>query len=409
MEKKYKLSIMAILYWVLGFLVNMNGLQISIGGRTITAFSFMLLVVVLVELGRWKHIYFYRDLNMPLVFFEILSLFTSLVNAFVLPDPWGTANFSSLIATVMGPLGLILFVKKDDRIQYRDTFLNGLRIGILTQSIFCVLQILFYFSTGQYLNRVIGIPSGKFYIYSFTDCITGIGWERAQLITVLLIGIVISEFRYIRLFYLALILLTGSRTALISVVAYYFVLFVVNAKVKRRFEKKDILYIGVMLVAVISMIPTASVYVNKTFWGILNAQHDASGMGHISYFANLPDLFKRVELGHLMFGYGSSSSGYPYTLFYHRYDYLNHAWTVESSLLAMLWSTGVVGLIIWIAWLIKMIKAMKAVNNRYFAFMCATCVGSITYTLFQNSVYIALIMMAVGGCESLHERVKENN
>ena len=132
-----------------------------------------------------------------------------------------------------------------------------------------------------------------------------------------------------------------------------------------------------------------------------NLSGEASGLTHIRYYQRFGSIVSSQNLIYTIFGYGPSSSGYPYSFYYNSKLSLNY-WTVESTWLAIFFSSGLVGTVSYMIWYFKEMTT-KFIERKYvFALMIAIFFSGFLYRFLWSYQFVVLLMLLADRGQQKH-------
>lgn len=194
-------------------------------------------------------------------------------------------------------------------------------------------------------------------------------------------------------FYLYLILISGSRGGLIAifagVVAYMFISFG-----KKNIKKSiGILLVGILIVVVFSQLIKYLPPVLQSRFTLSNVAQDG-GSGRSEIWANGIDLYSRGSIFNWLFGYGTATTR---TLFgYYQYSEVN---VMHNIFLETLVELGVFGLIFYCLAIGTFVKRSLKLNDKFcFAVLICMIVMSLSTSLYTFKPYFNIMLFVIISC-----------
>lgn len=396
------------MFFLLGLFTSMAVLQVPLGVTTITPFNLMMYVLFAFEIV-------YRKIKISgidsyiYLFYSLCAILSSIYNYFFLPSNWGKANFISLFNILT--LGYFLvFLEKDAARSLREDFLTGLKANAWIQMFWGILQYIVYRANGASLNQI--IFGNLFHIkedyiqsnvYRGVNRLTGLNWEPAYFGLTLVIGYALSKKMWQKGLFALVIIISGSRTSLITLLAVVLSECLYSFFSKNKFSKKQINKEGLVAVAFLAIFIVALVYnwsslvtgFNSTLSRFKNLNTDPSSKVHMMYYQKLGDLlFNKYNWVRCMLGIGPASSGHAYTLYYGLYEYFVDPWNIENGIAYLFVSYGIVGACLALAWFFNNLFKTRTQKSS-FALIIGVLVGGITYSYFVNWIWVIVFFLSL--------------
>lgn len=397
------------LFFLLGLFTSMALIQIPVGSSSITAFNFILYIIVFFNIA-WKRELFFPK-NSACIFFLYLICLTisTIFNSFLLPNSWMKASITTLINTFFLSYILVFFGAPNLQIVKKD-FIAGLKLSTRIQLVWGIIQYVLYRATGQSLNQIIfskipyiakNFPLTSTYNEIFR--LTGLNWEPAYFGLALIIGYLLAEKWWLKLSFVVVIFLSTSRTSIICLVVILLIQLIVLIFGLRKGYKKNIkINYFILSLLVLIILGFFIVFnwsnINEVLANIIvrfsNLSSDGSTFTHVNYYKKLGDiLFHKFNVFQLLFG--NTASGLPYTVYYGIYlSLINRPWGVENGLVNALVANGLLGTVCIYMWFV--FNVIHAKKNKVAVYLIiAILVGSISYSYFVNWVWIVVLFISL--------------
>lgn len=387
-----------VLTFVMGTVSSMASIRIPLGeDSSMTLFTslFILLVFYCMVTSKGKlHIPHNKDNHISLLnFYFFLVIVSSLVGVVLMPGNWAHASLSGLISDLFGIIGIYYFTSAKQKQMILKPYFKGLLCCAVIQLIWSFFQVLYFELRYSSLNKDLGLYHASATARDLGDVVAGIGWERAQLCTALLVGFCLCKNRFLKIAFAVMTIATGSRTCFVMLLCI--LLFSVDyGEWLKKLHKISIggilFFLGCILLLGIwgSNLADGVMHILERF---ADAPTEGSGMAHIWYYAIVPSIIERTDLIHLFLGFGNGCSGYPYSAFFLRNTKLD-TWSVESGTLSLLWDFGVIAWIIFWGWFLSLIHSAFHYKTKLRGFLLAVPICSLGYTLLLNWVILAFIL-----------------
>ncbi len=371
----------------------------SIGGLNFYNYPLLLYVIINFFCGK---LYFDRKKISMCIF--LLSLFLSTLLSFsIVPSNWYSYSlkFSFKISILM--LLLLLVSSRDDLIVGRKYFLKGLYYAAFAQLFWICMQQLFYSFRGIDLNLVVfGIASP---IQNGGLALTGFSWERANAIIALIIGMILTDNKFVKAIFIVGSLLTASRTGvgIIVVIIIYDILILhgqfkykVNISIKNLF-----IYISIAVLTVFLLQSSVTRqyfdYTIVRFQRLITGGNDYSVNsvqvdGHILYYQWLLPALKQLPFVQVLFGCGTGISGWVYSVLYNRFTTVG-PWGIETDFVGLILGNGLIGAILYYYNSLKIFFSQK--NQKLKKIMLAIFVGTFMYSFLGSSISVLLMIFCL--------------
>ena len=391
MQEKLRIELNGFIFYLLGLFSTMTAL--SFGG--ISVFYMLMIGAILIRGIKLKgklRINPSRCKDILWIsFFVLLSMVLNvgLCDYSMLEGEWKAAIVRSSLVFVFMLTGISFLYGPDERAYLKKYFVDGLYVSCICQLIWAFLELIFWNWAGISLNKVIfqdflhiGLDVNWTITMENFLRIAGIGWEPAFFSLAMVAGYLLSSKKLLKYLFILGTIISISRTGIIVMVcavAIEQLWFTRNKHSKMLIMQCIYIVVGILFVGCcILLIPNLRTVAISTITSIIKWSITTSGRTHFSYIRYLPDMLRKVQLGHLLFGYGYGASGLPYMLL-HVKTYLSRTkvWSVESEWLNIFWGLGILGSIAYYSFILKMIIKNTDKNVKILA-MCLL-IGGIFY------------------------------
>lgn len=392
-------SILKKLFFLLGLFAGLNVFSVNLKVIDMTVFTFLLMVIVLLKLCIKPKMYLPKRKVDPLFAYYIIFYVSSVFSAFYLPGDWVKANMVALFSTALGVFGFYILFDNAEKQKYLSIFFQGLKINCWIQLGWTFLQFICLEFLSIPLNFVLGLRNSKGTL-DVAFQVTGLGWERAELCYTMALGYLLFDKLWMKALFVLGVLLTQSRTGMILIVLVIIASLdykkIIQQIGRLRMKFITLVSVCVALAGILVLKDRLLLQLTTIIARFGNVRHEGSGLTHLFYYQHIPYILSKINLEQMLLGFGASSSGYPYAANSRLFDVANGPWTVESTLLSILWSTGIVGFVCWVSWFLQNICRSFRKDRKLFAIMCAVLIGGIFYTLLPNWGMIVLLAFVYG-------------
>ncbi len=336
-----------------------------------------------------------------------LSIIVSQINSIiVMRGKWSEGSFSILIQYVILFVIYIFFLTTYKYDELVKQYIKGMYIGSVIQMIWSYAQLIFA-RADIYINDIffsnVNSEFGLTHRYEGGIKASGLCWNAGNLVPVMIFGYSFSDSIYIKIFFVLLSMISGSRTMMLALAMCVLADIIINRDEIKKIKKTKkfigmvsmaVVIVGVFLITNLSTVMLYVERITSVVDAIKNVDADASGSVHLNYYLKIGYITERNNLFNNIFGYGITCSGYPYSEFLGQYTFLDK-WCVESDYVNILWNYGYWGFIIFYFWLIRnILKAIK-VNKQYAVFFSGILFAGIFYNVIFNWVLLLIFYIFV--------------
>lgn len=302
-------------------------------------------------------------------FFVLLSMIlnVALYDYSILEGEWKLEIIKSSLVFIFVLLGISLLYGSDERAYLKKYFVDGLYMSCICQLMWAFLELVFWNWMDISLNEVvfqnilhIGLNVNWTITSGQSLRIAGISWEPAYFSLTMVTGYLLSKKKLLKYLFILGTIISVSRTGIIIMTCAVVIeqLFFEQNKYSQKFLNHIIYLVAgiIFLGCCILFVPNIKHVAESTVISIIKWNETTSGKTHFSYVLFLPDMLRKVHLGHLFFGYGYGASGLPYMLLHSKtYWSRTEAWSIESEWLNTFWGLGLLGSIAYCSFIIKLI------------------------------------------------------
>ncbi|MBV4432326.1 O-antigen ligase family protein [Clostridium tyrobutyricum] len=393
-------------FYLLGVFSTFNAVMINIGNNQLAILNFILLLLIIIQAYYKKlHLIFYQY-KYPMLMILFIFLISSLGSFYFIDREW--ANES-----IVGPIKYIIllfpiFILYNDRelIYYKKYFLKGLYVSTIIQLIWEILQIILWkkysFSLNNYIFQDL-LHISVNHAWTFLDGQifrpSGISWEPANLAVALVIGFILSKNFIIKLFFSIGILISTSRTGIIIWIVCIIIYLFIYLKKKIFIKLKHIFPILIVFILIIIVFNLNHQYILQYLTESLSrfitsdksSNSTNSALTHFGYYKFSFDIFTKENIFQILFGYGTSIAGYPYSKYYQMYTWLG-PWTPESDFITILFGNGIIGFLLYYTFIIKNIFYNRK-NINEFLILISIILAGILYVYIRNTWCLLVCMI----------------
>lgn len=390
-----------LLYSLLGLTSTI--LFLSISSRPVYYYIVLLLIVTIIFIGN-------LSFHIDIIFggYVLVAIISSLLCQFsMLNHGWKKAALSgSLWLFIIFIFYSIINTPKENKYIYN--YIKFIKISFLIQIFWCYFQFFLNLFFEIDINTVLfcdllGIVERGVAHREGMIMITGL-WSHAQNISVVLVlSFFLFDNSLIRLLLLILAFLTKSSTAIIGIILCVGVLLFKRIVINKTFgkiNKKKFIVSCIVLVILVWLLlqPDIVSLINNEVDYLINklslSGDDKSAYLHRRYYTALPYIFEKASVKDFLIGYGYRCSGFPFASLLHQYQQLS-SYVVESDIVNVLLSTGIVGVVLYYSWIIRIIVKGFKINWKYSACIIIILIQGITYEIQMDWVLIFEMFMTI--------------
>lgn len=348
-----------------------------------------------------------KTLEFSYILFFAVSVLSSIYSLISLPSVWLEGWGNRMIQYIICFIFYITFIGSR-KTKLVKNFVDGVFISAVIQLFWGYAQYILYTIAKVDLNRVVFVNllhmlrSGDTASH-LTDGgikVSGMCWNAGNFAPLVLFGFVYAKNIYLKVLFLIMALLCGSRTALIGVGTYLALLVIIHFKSIYQKAKKKVVSIIVislgLIICVVSFSGLIVSYIDKvqeTLYSIINYTENGSSMTHLGYFLEIPQILKHNSILHNLIGYGHGCSGIVYPKYPNALS--GERWTAECDPVNYLWSYGIIGFALYYVWLVRNILNVKRINKDASLFFVAFMVEGLGYNVTWDWMKLLMISLFV--------------
>jgi O-antigen ligase len=327
-------------------------------------------------------------------------------------------EFSTYIKGVVYFIGnsviplLVIFALRD----FYKPLLQGLAFGFVCNFIFSIMSMVIFYLSGNVVSLFYLFPNNYFYIPAENFRIQGFFLEPSHYMGFLLsvYFLLLSYFRNkaIRICFTSILILSlvfsGSGNILIFLIAFLFLMFVMDSDTKRLFVSRllqkgrhRILLVSSSVVIIIIII---TIFSNSVIQKLLV---DAiSGMN--PFDSGNRERFQLMIAGLYIFGIHPIGVGFNMSGTIIARYFEGAASTTHNYLMQILIELGIPGIALFIASFIRPIWSLVSKESENKNYLLATSVVTVLLVMFLNgtSLTFTYLILAIGYLESYNDRTR---
>lgn len=360
-----------LLFWWLGIFSTMTALSF----KGVSIFYLLILLSICKRLFFTRFVLYKCGLSLGLTICVAISLtFNLLGKNYYIEENWSADIAQSSIVFICIVISVTFLYSVSERRVLKNYFLKGLAVSAKIQLIWGGLQALFWYIFDISINEIIFEEILKVNIMvNWTKVsdgllrISGIGWEPAYFSFAMIAGYILTNARLLKFAFIAGILISSSRTGIIIGVFTVFLEFFLYKKERlhKKFDKNicQIFILFVLFIIFFGIIPEFRNAVFENIHSLIHWEKTTSGLSHLGYIILLPQIIKNMSLRNLLFGYGYSASGLPYTiLFPQTFQNKLTIWSVENEYINCFIGLGVIGFLLYFILIVKTFLIVKDIR-----------------------------------------------
>ncbi len=315
-----------------------------------------------------------------------------------------------LMAPVYFVAAVICRKFRDDQSLFR-TLSDAIVLMGKIQIVWCLIQFAAYKAAGLDLNQIIFsdifhfVESASHYKASNGELEpSGFGWHPSIMAPLTVMTYCFSNNIIWKVLAVAGAIVSGNSTSLLGILICILLNLFFRILHKSIDSKAGNITIYIFAIAIIAGIPLLiksgifekiMVKVALIFQRIIGTADDGgSADAHMRYYQAYPQVIGMSSPLQLLFGYGLGCSGYPFSVLFNQYSSLK-SWAVESDIMNILISRGILGFICYYAPLIYIIFKGYKINYLYVVVMLTILLEGITYNVQYDYVFFIELLMYI--------------
>ena len=362
----------------------------------------LLFIIVLFEIIN-NRCEFNVKVDKILILFFIFELISHFICLNYLPKTWNEDLITSLLQWFF-VLIIYLYFSSKDKARSTKYFIDGVYYSSLIQMIWGFLQLLFYFRGGDLNNTVfrdtLHMVTESATQYQFGSLkISGLCWNAGNLAPLVIFGYVYSKNVYIKILFIILSFVSGSRTLYISMLTILALELIFRTRKSYGLTPKKVVTILILMIIVPLMILVNIDTINfliakmtKLLDFVNNAQTEGSTSNHLFYLTSIFQVTSKNSIINNLFGYGPNCSGYVFSKLFNIYND-GKKWAAECDYVNILWSYGYCGFITYYIWYISKLKRLYKLNKKYIIMFLTFLIAGFFYNITFNWVFLLIIFI----------------
>ena len=379
---------------------------------SITAYVWCLMVVPFVVAYHYSgHIKLYRWRVEPnFLILIILMMISYLICGMRMPNEWTHGLTTSFIQFLFFIFTYYIFATSCN-VKYLSYFVKGVYYSSIIQMVWCYIQFGMYKINIDINNIVFRdilhlINESASQFQYGTIKLSGMCWNSGNIAPLFLFGFVYTKDVRIKILFLIISFLSGSRTLMIGMIVCMSITVLQYLKSIKKEKRKTLAkaflsLIGVTLVIIPIIVMnwnSLSIYIEDILnrLNILeNVNSEGSSSVHLGYYMKYFDIVRKNSLIVNLFGFGPECSGYPYSTYFNQYTDIIGAWRVESDFMNRLWAYGHVGFLAYYYWYLKNAFCCIKVDGRFLPLFVSLLIEGITYNVTFNWTFLLIVSIFI--------------
>jgi hypothetical protein len=418
-----------ILWFLIGVFITMPVLVLRIGNISLAIYNIFLFIAFCYRyLKSGNRIIFY-SYKTPLYIFILCLALSGIFSFFSVPTDWSKTSIRATLKLLLVLIMMSFFYSDDDLAKCKKYFFKGIIFSAPIQLIWIVIQ---YFSWSLFqikLNTILfGVKTSMEALGGIT--LTGLSWERADIVLVFSLVTALSHNKLMKLICLIGTIMTASRSGLImilSIYVYQFIVYLLNRKNLKKQEKNNIILVLSSIIIFLAVIFILCLIYPDLINGLINRfQYTISriigvftnkndyGLSeinpHILYFIWLPSTLLRSSIIQVLFGSGTRVSGWMYMTLYGRFAG-SPPWSVECDFISLILGNGIIAALFYYYVMIKSFVINKNQSEKAIIFMMFF--ASFLYQFYASTLGLIIIIFCFAKVKAkrdneIHENYSDN-
>lgn len=377
---------------------------------SITTYVWFLLITALgiIIYSVRKKFKYIKKLENTYLYYAIVVYLSALLCILRMPETWKADSITFLIQFSATFLIYIFFTGYKE-VKVIISFVQGIYLSAVIQMIWGYMQLLLY-KMGIDLNtivfgKILHMYPGVATHYSEYGGIkvSAFCWNAGNFAPLMIIGYVLSKKPYVKIAFILISLLSGSRTLMLGMLFCITIKVLIGIYEKKKVSRTLMLIIGAGAIAVVVVfILKAKIIIPRIARSIAvlnvfnNFYTEGSTNTHILYLLRIFDVTKKNDILSNLIGYGPNCSGYAFVKHYRFYTDIGK-WSMECDYVNILWNYGYLGFITYYTWLVKnMRKCVKILNeNSYIILFLTLMIMGLMYNVTFNWVNLLFIFIFI--------------
>lgn len=402
-------TLLSFLFFLIGLTSTWQAVQIPVFGVQISLYNVVIILLTVYYLIKFRWTYLQIN-DKWMALYIICTIFSTLSANLFLPNVWISESVKATLKFIIVFAPFVFIFHKQVINDNIKSFYTGLKISIFIQACWSVLQLIFWYALNRVLNQEIfgdllhiQITNASWLTWHGGFRATGISWEAANLGICMVVGFFLTKKYILRILYLTILLFSGSRTALLSLLAALIIAIIHNSlKYYHHLYDRTFIFALFSIIAIILLLlilfrqpffqSTLISLSNRIAYGF-NGE-DIGTNRHMDYYFRYPDVLSDSNMVQFLFGFGTSCAGWPYTFILNPNPGRNIAWNPETDFVTLIVGNGILGFIFYYTFVFSLFKKC-AKNKNYVNLLIALLVASSTYLYLRTWVTLLLIIMSL--------------
>ena len=397
-------GIIYAMFFLLGVTSTITLLRVPTPIKVITAHNLVLYLTVFILLTIKLNKIKIKKIS---YFVYMITILISTFMTFLYPiaADWTRVALINTVNHVFFYSILFIYIQNDVNSVMKRYYINGLKVSILLQLFWEIMQIISWYAFDKNLNQELfsslkvlsNIKLTQSDIYG-NYRFTGLGWQSSNLAIALLLGYILFNNKYIRFACIIGIIASTSRVGVVSlvIIILYQIIFV-KKRLRIIRNKKDIILVALFGSLGVCFLTTQIDIMQGIVHSLSNMAKrftDISWDLHFLYYLWIPEILSKMPYLNILFGYGLGCSGYAYS--HYKDVYVNSGpWIPENDFCSSLFGIGVIGLLAQYVWYLYSMHKRKKNSKDYMVLLMIFFAGFMY--AYINSWVLVVAMFCMTG------------
>ena len=371
---------------------------------SITMYVWWIMILGMIVLMQWVSqggIKFHKQYDRAFVAVVGIWLISYLICVVRMPMKW-TSGIGTSFLQMSFLVIVYIFFSQSGKVQYLAYYVKGVYISSIIQMVWSYIQILFD-AVGKDLNSIVFrdiLHMIEEYAtqYQFGRLkVSGLCWNAGNLAPLITFGYIYTKNSYLKVAFLFLGFLSGSRTMMLGLIVGTVIELAVAGKSETTISKKKIVLLIVLVTVIVSALVTNMDTFLKKVMEIADlldirnrVKTEGSASTHLYYLTSIPEITMKNNFISNLFGYGPGCSGYAQSELMNFYA-TSDKWSIECDYVNQLWSYGYIGFAIYYYWYLKNFIRTIHLDKKYVALFIAFLFEGLLYNITFNWMLFLII------------------
>ena len=391
-------------WFLIGILIFSPVLRLPTSGSYLVLYNIPLFLFFMYVIFIKRELVLYRY-KIPAAVFCLFFILSTVVGLFYIPSSWWQMSFIATVKVVLIFFCLTMLNNDKELHAMREGFFSAVKIIAPVQFIWIIFQLVAFFYFGIRLNtEVFGVSTSSEFATGIT--LTGLSWERADVVLLFVIATAICRNKYYRVLCLVGVLLTLSRTGFLMLAVVYLTEFFCDHNLSfklttiKNIFKYLIIAIFCLLFTILifpeqfdTIVDFISNFAGRFIWLFTDvAEYGGEEVdGHKLYYFWLPYTLANSSPIQLLFGIGFRVSGWVYTYLFGRFSTIG-PWAIECDFVSLIIGCGLLGTISYYYLMYKIYKInCNIIKNK--AIIIALFLGTFTYAFIHSATALIIMLL----------------